>query len=311
MLFFKLANDFLNYLEIEKNRSPKTRENYERYLRRFLNWLAKDLNRQPEKVSINQIDAETIRRYRLWLNRQEKMDGEPIKKNTQAYHIIALRSFFKYLAKRDINILPAEKIELPKIPNREINLINLEELERLLNAPETNLKGLRDKAILEILFSSGLRVSELCKLNRETINLKRGEFSVKGKGGKIRVAFLSPRAINALKAYLDKRTDISEALFVAVPKINKIKEASRLTPRSVERIVKYYAAKAGISKKVVPHTLRHAFATDLLQNGADLRSVQILLGHASITTTQIYTHLTDKELHEIHQTFHGRRLKRR
>ena len=235
---------------------------------------------------------------------------ENLKKNTQTYYIIALRNLLKYLSKRDVPVVAADKVELPKMPMREINLISSEELERLLDQPNTsNLKGLRDKAILETLFSTGLRVSELAGLKKDSINLKTGEFSVKGKGSKIRVVFLSDRAKIALANYMEKRQDLEEYLFVSTSFNQSKTSVKALTTRSIERLVKYYAVSAGITKEVVPHTLRHAFATDLLQNGADLRSVQMMLGHSSITTTQIYTHLTDKELKETYRAFHGRRMK--
>lgn len=303
--------DYLDYLEIEKNRSRKTRENYERYLRRFTDWLSAATNKKAEQLVSQDISTDLIRQYRLWLNRVV-IEGseENLKKNTQTYYIIALRNLLKYLSKRDVPVIAADKIELPKMPMREINLINLDELERLLDQPNTsNLKGLRDKAILETLFSTGLRVSELAGLKKESINLKTGEFSVKGKGSKIRVVFLSDRAKTALTNYMDKRQDLEEYLFISTGFNQSKTSVKALTTRSIERLVKYYAASAGITKDVVPHTLRHAFATDLLQNGADLRSVQMMLGHSSITTTQIYTHLTDKELKETYKAFHGRRMK--
>ena len=303
--------DYLDYLEIEKNRSRKTRENYERYLRRFTDWLSAATNKKAEQLVSQDITTDLIRQYRLWLNRVV-IEGseENLKKNTQTYYIIALRNLLKYLSKRDVPVIAADKIELPKMPMREINLISSDELERLLDQPNTsNLKGLRDKAILETLFSTGLRVSELAGLKKESINLKTGEFSVKGKGSKIRVVFLSDRAKTALSNYMDKRQDMEEYLFVSTGFNQSKTSVKALTSRSIERLVKYYAASAGITKDVVPHTLRHAFATDLLQNGADLRSVQMMLGHSSITTTQIYTHLTDKELKETYKAFHGRRMK--
>jgi len=306
MTIESLIKQYLDYLEIEKNRSLKTRDNYRRYLYRYLLWLSNYKNKST--LSLNDIDEESVRNYRLWLNRQTNLSGDNLKKNTQSYYLIALRNFLKYLTKRGFKVLPPEKIELPKVPERDIELISIEELERLLAAPSNNdLKGKRDKAILETLFSTGLRVSELTKLNRDSIDFKRDEFSVRGKGGKIRVVFLSERAKQALKNYLESRKDIDEALFVSFKKNGSL---SRLTSRSIERIIKFYAAKAGLTKKVTPHTLRHLFATDLLQGGADLRSVQALLGHSSINTTQIYTHLTDKELKEVHRAFHGKRLKR-
>ena len=301
-----LLNDYLDYLEIEKNRSVKTRVNYERYLKRFLEFSKIS---KPEQIS-----QDLVRQYRLWLNRQG------IKKNTQNYHLIALRNLLKYLAKRDIEILPADKIELGKQSERQVIFLENNELERLLNAPDNDsFKSLRDCAILELLFSTGLRVSELGGLNRDSINLKSGEFAVRGKGDKVRLVFLSETAKTALKNYLQKRQDIDEALFIrnisaqggsASGGKNPAKSDNlRLTSRSIERLVHYYAAKAGLSKKVTPHTLRHSFATDLLINGADIRSVQALLGHSNITTTQIYTHITDKQLREVHQAFHGKQRK--
>lgn len=287
----KLFNEYLDYLEIEKNRSIKTRENYEHYLKRFLAF--------AKVGSPNEITADLVRKYRLELNRITP----PLKKITQNYHVIALRNFLKYLAKRGIETLSPEKIELAQIPQREIDILGYNDLERLLDSPKGNDEpALRNKAILETLFSTGLRVSELVNLNRDSIDLKRGEFSVRGKGSKIRVVFLSKRAKTTIKNYLEKRGDIEKALFV-----NEKENPTRLTARTIERIIKKYTAEAGIAKKVTPHSLRHLFATDLLQNGADLRSVQALLGHANISTTQIYTHFTDRQLKEIHQAFHGKR----
>jgi site-specific recombinase XerD len=292
-----LHKEFLEYLEIEKGRSLKTVENYDRYLKRFLNF-----SRIKE---VQEITDENIRNFRLWLNRQD------LKKKTQNYYLIALRMFLKYLARRGIKSLSPERIELAKVSSRELDLISDNDLERLLSAPSgNNLKGLRDKAILELLFSTGMRVSELCSLNREHIeNAKSEEISVRGKGDKIRVVFLSDKAKMSIKNYLDKRRDMEEALFIKVIGNQPSIVSTRLTPRSIERIVKHYAIKAGISKKVSPHVIRHCFATDLLSAGADLRSVQALLGHSSITTTQIYTHVTDKQLRQIHKTFHDKKRK--
>lgn len=296
-----LFKDYLDHLEIEKNRSQKTRENYERYLKRFLEW-----SKISDPVKITN---DVVRNYRLHLNRLTP----PLKKITQAYHLIALRNFLKYLAKRDVATLTADKVELGKAGDRQIDFLENEEIERLLIATQGNsLKQLRDKAILELLFSTGLRVSELCSLNRNSINIKRGEFAVRGKGDKIRVVFLSETAQKAISDYLDKRKDVDEALFVRNTKPQTLNPKSpnlRLTPRSIQRMIKYYAAKAGIVKNIHPHTLRHSFATDLLRNGADLRSVQSLLGHSNITTTQIYTHITDTQLKEVHKAFHARRRK--
>ena len=295
-----LLQDYLNHLEIEKNRSVKTRVNYERYLKKFLEFSKVS---RPEQIS-----QDLVRQYRLWLNRQS------LKKNTQNYYLIALRNFLKYLAKRDVETLSADKIELGKQSERQVSFLEGNELERLLSASQgPSLKLLRDKAILELLFSTGLRVSELCGLNRDSMNLssKNGsdEFPIIGKGDKIRLVFLSENAKTALKSYLEKREDVDPALFIRNMKNYNKADNLRLTSRSVERIIKYYAAKAGLSKKVTPHTIRHSFATDLLINGADIRSVQELLGHSNIATTQIYTHITDKQLREIHKAFHGKNRK--
>lgn len=289
----KLKTQFLEYLEIEKGRSLKTVENYDRYLIRFLKF--------AQIARAKDLDDEVVRRFRLTINR------EGLKKSTQNYHLIALRVFLKYLAKREIESLAPDRIELAKTGSRELDLVSSSELTRLLAGPKGgDLKDLRDKAILELFFSTGLRVSELCSLDRD-LDLTRDEFSIRGKGEKVRLVFLSPAAKEAIKAYLKKRGDVEEALFVSVSDINKNAKASRLTSRSMERLVKRYAIKAGITRKVTPHTLRHAFATDLLQNGADIRSVQMMLGHSSISTTQIYTHLTDKQLREVHKKFHTKR----
>jgi site-specific recombinase XerD len=299
-----LKQDFLEYVEIEKGRSVKTVENYDHYLERFLEF--------SKLKNAEDITENVMRGYRLWLNRQvggnNKKTGEPLKKKTQNYHLIALRAFLKYLAKRGVKTLSPEFIELAKVGDRHLDLITHEELTRLREAPKgSDLKELRDKAILELLFSTGLRVSELCSLSRD-LDLGSDEFSIRGKGEKIRLVFLSPDAKAAIKRYLDKRADVDDALFVKIDKKEKSKGGEMsLTSRSIERIVKHYAIKAGISKKVTPHVIRHCFATDLLSNGADLRSVQVLLGHANIATTQIYTHVTDSHLKKIHKEFHNKK----
>jgi site-specific recombinase XerD len=297
--------DFLEYLEIERGRSVKTTENYHHYLSRFL---AHSKAAKPKDITL-----ETIRAFRLWLNRQEVVHNGsalPLKKRTQNYHLIALRAFLKYLRKRQVKSLDPEVIELAKTPQRELDVITGEELQRLLAATEgASARELRDTALFHLLFSTGLRVSELCSLNRDTIDPTRDEFSIRGKGDKVRLVFVSPEAHQALTAWEKARNDMAEALFVRIPKNGKTDgktEPTRLTPRSVQRLIKTYAAKAGITKTVTPHMLRHAFATDLLRNGADLRSVQALLGHSSITTTQVYTHVTDSHLREIHKKFHGK-----
>ena len=286
-----LKTEFLEYLEIEKGRAVKTIQNYDHYLTRFFQF--------RKMTSCGSITEIAVREFRLSLNRLG------IKQKTANYYLIALRAFLKFLRKRGIESLNPERIELAKVGQRDLDLITHDELNRLMQSPKgEGLQALRDRALLELLFSTGLRVSELCALNRD-LDLSREEFSVRGKGEKIRVVFLSSAAKQAIKAYEHKRGDIEEALFVQMSRNG----AGRLTPRSVERLIKQYAVKAGITRKVTPHTLRHSFATDLLQNGADLRSVQALLGHANIATTQVYTHVTDKHLREVHRAFHGKRRK--
>ena len=306
----KLKREFLEYIEIEKGRAIRTVENYEHYLTVFFNF--------AKIKSPSDITDESVREFRLWLNRQStgnnRLTGNTVSKKTQNYYMIALRVFLKYLNKRGIKSMPRDQIELAKTPERSLDLISPEELTRLLNSPSGNdIKDLRDKAILELLFSTGLRVSELCSLTND-FDFKRDEISIRGKGGKVRVVFISDEAKTAVKKYLDARKDMNDALFVQVdtekfPSKDKkeIKDKNRaLTRRSIERIVKQHAIKAGITKKVTPHVIRHSFATDLLNNGADIRSVQVMLGHSSISTTQIYTHVTDKQLREIHKKFHNK-----
>ncbi len=303
-----LKRQYLEYLEIEKGRSLRTVTNYDRYLSRFLD--------NTGLTSPSDITDDTVREFRLWLNRQgtgKKQAGieQTLKKKTQNYYLIALRGFLSYLAKRKIESLPPNRIELAKVGDRSLDLITKAELERLLDAPEgKDLKSLRDKAIVELLFSTGLRVSELVGLPRD-LDLTKDEITVRGKGDKVRIVFLSEHAKATLHEYLDKRDDMDDALFISLApqKKSSSDDTLRLTTRSVERIVKHYATKAGISKKVTPHVIRHTFATDLLENGADLRSVQALLGHANVSTTQIYTHVTDKHLKEIHKNFHTKRDK--
>jgi site-specific recombinase XerD len=295
-----LKTQFLEYLEIEKGRGVKTVENYDRYLMRFLS---------HTKVSKpGQITEQLVREFRIYLNRQPGTSGT-MKHKTQNYYMISLRAFLKFLRKRGIESLNPERIELAKTGARDLDLITADELNRLMSGPKGNsVTELRDKAMMELLFSTGLRVSELCSLNRD-LDLTRDEFSIRGKGEKVRVVFLSPAAKSALRAYEAKRADIDDALFAQLGKNAKNTKELRLTSRSVERIIKKYATKAGITRKVTPHVIRHSFATDLLENGADLRSVQALLGHANIATTQVYTHITDKHLREVHKAFHGRRRK--
>jgi len=290
----KILKDYLDYLEIEKNRSVKTRENYERYLRRFFT---------TSKIkNLNDINERSIKDFRVKLARFD------LKKQTQNYYVIAIRNFLKYLVKNDYGVVSPDKIELPKVSRRQIEIIEYDDLERLLSAPRgSDLRSLRDKAILEFLFSTGLRLSELCNLDRY-LNFKKGEFTVRGKGEKLRIVFIADSAQKTLNDYLKKRTDALEHLFVSLSK-NKDnpKALGKITPRGVQRLLQRYAQKAGITRKVTPHSLRHLFATDLLANGADLRSVQEMLGHSSVATTQVYTHLTNKQLKEIHKAFHGKR----
>ncbi len=298
----QMKREFLEYTEIERGRAVKTIQNYDHYLSRFF--------QQMNIQGVGDITEEKVREFRMWLNRQPGTGPDTLKRRTQNYYLIALRAFLKFLRKRGIEGLSPEKIELAKVPDRHLDLISPAELDRLIaSADGTDERGLRDRAILELLFSTGLRVSELCSLDTD-LDLSRDSFSVRGKGDKVRVVFLSDVAKNAVRAYLKARKDMNEALFVNVPRSRRVKkEPGRLTPRSIELLIKTYAAKAGITKKVTPHVLRHSFATDLLNNGADIRSVQQLLGHASINTTQIYTHVTDARLAEVHQRFHSRRGK--
>jgi site-specific recombinase XerD len=300
MRFAKAKTDFLEYLEIEQNRSQKTIANYDHYLTRLIDFAG--------DISVKDIDPELIRKWRLWLNRLGTNTSDELQKTTQNYHLIALRSFLKYCAKRDIPALTADKVELARTTRKQVTFLTPEELGRVFAEPDLNkLSGLRDRAILELLFSSGLRVSELVGLDRDHINLKRREFMVRGKGQKDRPIFISEAAAEWVQNYLDKRDDTTKPLFVRYSGSRKVDVSGnfhRLTARSVQRLVARYALLAGITKHVSPHTLRHSFATDLLMNGADLRSVQALLGHSNISTTQIYTHVTDPHLKAVHEKFH-------
>lgn len=295
---------FLEYIEIERGRAVKTIENYDRYLTRYFS--------QMSIKKTGDITEQNVREFRLWLNRQKGTEENGMKRRTQNYYLIALRAFLKFLRKRGVESVAPERIELAKLPERQIDLITAAEITRLLNAPAKELEKekdewkrislLRDRAILELLFSTGLRIAELCSLQSD-LDLSRDEFSIRGKGDKVRVVFLSETAKAAIRDYLKARKDMEEALFVE----GTPDSLHRITPRRMQERLKKYVALAGITSHVTPHTLRHAFATDLLSNGADLRSVQQLLGHSSITTTQIYTHLTDSHLREIHKKFHSRR----
>ncbi len=300
MLFSKVKTDFLEYLEIEQNRSQKTIANYDHYLTRILDY--------GGDVKVSDINPEFIRKWRLWLNRLGTNMSDELQKTTQNYHLIALRSFLKFCAKRDIPALTADKIELARTTRKQVTFLTPEELTRMFTAIKTDTEaGVRDRAILELLFSSGLRVSELVGLNRDHINLKRREFTVRGKGQKDRPIFISESSADWLYQYLKMRQDNSQPLFIRVggtKKIDTTGDHKRLTARSVQRLVATYAKLAGITKHVSPHTLRHSYATDLLMNGADLRSVQAMLGHSNIATTQIYTHVTDPHLKAVHEKFH-------
>jgi len=303
-MFSDYLAEFLDYMEIEKGRSLKTIENYSLYLNRFYEYAG--------DIEVGSIDIALVSKWRQWLNRYKGSDGREISKTTQNYHLIALRSFLKYMARRDIATLAPEKIELAISKRPQVSWLDAEEVLALFEATDSsNIVGMRDRAILELLFSTGLRVSELVKLNRDSINLDKGEFSVRGKGQKDRPVYVSDSAKDSIYSYIKERHDSFEALFVQASKRKNSQDItiSRLTPRTIQRIVERYRTKAGITKHVTPHTLRHSFATDLLGNGADLRSVQTLLGHANIATTQIYTHVTDPQLKEIHKQFHTKNSK--
>ncbi|MBU1074724.1 tyrosine-type recombinase/integrase [Patescibacteria group bacterium] len=303
----KLKQDFLEYLEIEKNRSQATIKNYDFYLQRFINWA---------KISKpSEITQQKVKEFRLHLNRIINQKKQPLKKSTQNYHIIALRSFLKYLAKQDVKTLAPEKIELAKVSERQVEFLEGDDLNRILQAPlkvnEASIIKKRDKAILELFFSTGLRVSELANLKKDQVNLKKDEFTIRGKGDKLRIVFLSDSAKYWISQYLNARKDVSLSMFVRHDRAaDKAENTEAITPRSIQRLMKKYAKAAGIAKNVTPHTLRHSFATDLLMNGADIRSVQSMLGHASITTTQIYTHITNQQLKDVHKAFHDTKRKK-
>lgn len=300
MRFIKAKVDFLEYLEIEQNRSQKTIANYDHYLTRLADYAG--------DITVKDIDQELVRKWRLWLNRLGTNTSDELEKTTLNYHLIALRSFLKFCNKRGLDCMAPDKIELSRTKRPQVTFLNEEELARMFEQPDTSTPaGLRDRAILELLFSSGLRVSELTGLDREHINLKRREFMVRGKGQKDRPIFISQEAADWLQKYLDVRTDNTKSLFIRYgghKQVDRTGNFYRLTPRSVQRLVAHYALAAGITKHVSPHTLRHSFATNLLMNGADLRSVQAMLGHSNISTTQIYTHVTDPHLRAVHEKFH-------
>ena len=301
MRFSKAKADFIEYLEIEQNRSQRTIANYDHYLTRLIDFAG--------DIEVDAIDSEMIRKWRLWLNRLGTNTSDELNPATLNYHLIALRSFLKFCAKRDIMALNPAKIELARTKRKQVTFLNEEELESLFAQPKIEtMVGLRDRAILELLFASGLRVSELVGLNRDHINLKRREFMVRGKGEKDRLVFVSEEAASWIEQYLAKRTDNIKPLFIRYSGSKKVDLSgnySRLTARSVQRLVARYALMAGITKHVSPHTMRHSFGTDLLMNGADLRTVQVMLGHSNISTTQIYTHITDPHLKRAYEKYHN------
>ena len=303
MDYEKAVADFLEYLELEQNRSLKTIQNYSHYLTRLSDFAG--------DIKLTDIDTELVRKWRLWLNRLPTNNSDELSKMTQNYHLIALRSFLRFCAKRNWETLQPDKIELARTKRPQVTFLTSEELERLTSQPDTSkLNGLRDRAILELLFSSGLRVSELVGLDRDHVNLKRREFMVRGKGQKDRPIFISPEAADWIQKYLDMRTDNTKPMFIRYSGSKQVDNSgnfTRLTARSIQRMVSRYAKLAGITKHVSPHTLRHSFATDLLMNGADLRSVQAMLGHSNIATTQIYTHVTDPHLKAVHEKFHAKK----
>ena len=303
MDYEQAVSEFLEYLELEQNRSSKTIQNYSHYLNRLSDFAG--------EIKLSDIDSELIRKWRMWLNRLPTSNADELSKMTQNYHLIALRSFLRFCAKRNWETLAPDKIELARTKRPQVTFLTPEELERLTGQPDTSkLNGLRDRAILELLFSSGLRVSELVSLDRDHINTKRREFMVRGKGQKDRPIFISQEAADWIEKYLAMRQDNTKPLFIRYSGSKKVDNSgnfTRLTARSVQRMVARYALLAGITKHVSPHTLRHSFATDLLMNGADLRSVQAMLGHSNIATTQIYTHVTDPHLKAVHEKFHSKK----
>lgn len=307
--FTDLISEFLEYLQIERNVSPLTVRNYRHYLNRFSVWLAES---SPKSVDPTKLNSDTIRRYRVFLTRVADSQNLPLKRITQNYHLIALRAFLRYLVKRDIKTIPPEKIDLGKAESRSLKFLNREQLARLMNQADTNsAQGLRDRALLEVLFSTGLRVSELVKLNRDQLDFKSREIGVIGKGSRPRVVFISDSAAEWLQKYLAYREDKYKPLFVRYSgkKVSpgQGEEGIRLSARSVQRAVEKYVKAARLPIKITPHGIRHSFATDLLTAGADLRAIQEMLGHKNISTTQIYTHVTNPQLKKIHQKFHDKK----
>lgn len=301
MYVSELILDYVEHLEVDGCRSAKTAENYKLYLERFVEFTG--------DIDVSKITSEVIRKYRLWLNRYKNNNEDELATITQSYHLIALRGFLGYLSKRDIVSLSPEKIELPKITRKQVTFLHFDEVTNLLDCiPLDTEQGLRDRAIIELLFSSGLRVSELANLNRDHVNTKRREFMVRGKGQKDRPVFIGEAASQRVQDYLAVRMDNLPPLFLSYSRNNTVSNKGdyrRLTPRSIQRIINKYARLAGITKHVSPHTMRHSFATDLLMNGADLRSVQSMLGHSNISTTQVYTHVTDEHLRDVYEKFHS------
>lgn len=301
MYVSELILDYVESLEVEGGRSAKTAENYKLYLERFVEF--------TNDIMVGKITTETVRKYRLWLNRFQNDHGDDLSTITQSYHLIALRGFLKYLSDRNIESLSADKIKLPKVSRKQVTFLHFDEVVRLLDTvPLDDEAGLRDRAILELLFSSGLRVSELVNLNRGHVNTKRREFMVRGKGQKDRPVFISKAAAERVEDYLATRMDNLPPLFLSYSRNNVASQSGdfrRLTSRSIQRMITKYARLAGITKHVSPHTMRHSFATDLLMNGADIRSVQSMLGHSNISTTQVYTHVTDEHLRDVHERFHS------
>lgn len=300
MYMSELILDYIEHLEVEGGRSARTAENYQLYLERFVEF--------TNDIQVGKITSEIIRKYRLWLNRFKNERNDELAIITQSYHLIALRGFLGYLAKRDISSLAPNKIELPKTKRKQVTFLHSDEIERIVEQIDTSTEtGLRDRALVELLFSSGLRVSELVNLNKDHINTKRREFMVRGKGQKDRPIFISQNSASHIENYLSKRFDNLPPLFLSYSRNNIISTTGdyrRLTPRSVQRIINKYTRLAGITKHVTPHTMRHSFATDLLMNGADIRSVQTMLGHSNISTTQVYTHVTDQHLKEVYEKYH-------
>lgn len=301
MYVSELMMDYIEHLEVEGGRSRKTAENYHLYLQRFVEF--------ADDIHVSEITSETIRKYRLWLNRYKNDNDDELALITQSYHLIALRGFLHYLSNRDIASLSPDKISLPKISRRQVTFLYKEEVIRLLNQIDASTEqGLRDRALVELLFSSGLRVSELVNLDRDHVNTKRREFMVRGKGQKDRPVFISKVAAAHVEEYLEARNDSLPALFISYSRNvtpDTTGDYRRLTARSIQRMISKYANLAGITKHVSPHTMRHSYATDLLMNGADIRSVQSMLGHSNISTTQVYTHVTDEHLREVYEQYHS------